>query len=117
VQAGLDLGSASVAHILPDIFNRIEMPSGLIDEKDGVAATALAISARCRFLASVLQAGRIKPAALPSFGRWRRRCRSRRCAVLPSAWTSAALGDAEGPSGGRYVYRRHSTTETKEAAK
>ena len=41
-----------------------------IDEEDGVGsgATALAISARCRFIASVLQKGRIRPAPLPCFG-------------------------------------------------
>src|SRR5262249_55600010 len=32
-------------------------------------ATALAISARCRFIASLLQAGRIRAAPLPSLGR------------------------------------------------
>ena len=31
-------------------------------------ATALAISARCRFIASVLQKGRIRAAPLPCFG-------------------------------------------------
>src|SRR5262245_52935830 len=31
-------------------------------------ATALAISARCRFIASLLQAGRIRAAPLPSLG-------------------------------------------------
>jgi hypothetical protein len=31
-------------------------------------ATAAAISARCKFIASVLQAGKIRAAPLPSFG-------------------------------------------------
>lgn len=45
------------------------MPSGLIDEEDGMGsgATALAISARCRFIASVLE-GRIRAAPFPCFG-------------------------------------------------
>jgi hypothetical protein len=34
----------------------------------GTGATIAAISARCRFIASVLQAGRINAAPLPSFG-------------------------------------------------
>ena len=33
-----------------------------------LGATALAISAKCRFMASVLQAGRIRAAPLPSCG-------------------------------------------------
>ena len=46
------------------------MPASLIDQEDGVGAgaTVLAISARCRFIASVLQAGRIRAAPLPSCG-------------------------------------------------
>jgi hypothetical protein len=46
------------------------MPAGLVDQEDGMGAGAMipAISARCRFIASVLQAGRIRAAPLPSFG-------------------------------------------------
>ena len=42
----------------------------LIDQRTAWAlgATALAISAKCRFMASVLQAGRIRAAPLPSCG-------------------------------------------------
>ena len=44
-------------------------PAGLVDQKDSVAGrvagTAAAISARCRFIASVLQAGRIELSPLP----------------------------------------------------
>ena len=78
-----------VAQELPHVFDRIELgafwrqrndgdvgrhdeagrevPAGLIDQEDGVGAgaTVLAISARCRFMASVLQAGRIRAAPLP----------------------------------------------------
>src|SRR3954471_4463480 len=71
---------AVLAHELPDVLDRVqlgalgrqrhegdvwrddqalrEMPSGLVEEKHGVGSRrALAISARCRFMASVLQAG------------------------------------------------------------
>lgn len=48
---------------------RRHVPFGLIHEQDRVAsgATVAAISARCRFIASV-QAGRIRAAPLPRFG-------------------------------------------------
>lgn len=81
-----------VAQELPDVFDRIELgtfrrqrhngdvwwhdesrrqvPAGLIDQEYGVApgATVAAISTRCRFIASVLQVGRIRAAPLPCFG-------------------------------------------------
>ena len=47
-----------VAHELPDVFHRVELGG----------ATAAAIATRCRFIASVLQAGRIRPAPLPCSG-------------------------------------------------
>ncbi len=81
-----------VAHELPDVLDRVEfgrfrrqgengdvgwhdeahrhVPASLIDQEDGVGAgrDRLTISARWRFIASVLQAGRIRAAPLPSFG-------------------------------------------------
>ena len=81
-----------VAHELPDVFDRVELgafrrqrqygdvgrhdelarqvPAGLIDQEHGVRARRdlVAISARCRFIASVLQAGRTRAAPLPCFG-------------------------------------------------
>src|SRR5262245_30744716 len=67
-------------------------------------ATVAAISARCKFIASVLQAGMIRAAPLPSFGqtapqvsveavRWSGRALGR---VPRCAWTGAALGPAAG---------------------
>jgi len=53
-------------------------------------ATVAAISARCKFIASVLQAGMIKAAPLPSFGQTAPK-KVPRC-----AWTGAALGPAAG---------------------
>src|SRR6516164_9497819 len=47
-------------------------------------ATVAAISARCKFIASVLQAGMIRAAPLPSFGQTR------------CAWAGAALRPATG---------------------
>ena len=46
------------------------MPSSLIDEEDGVGSWCdlRAISARCRFIASVLHEGKIRAAPLPCFG-------------------------------------------------
>ena len=81
-----------VAHELPDVLGGVELrafgrehherdvvrnhetgrevPSGLVDDEHGVlaGATSVAISARCRFIASVLQAGRTSAAPLPSLG-------------------------------------------------
>ncbi len=47
-----------------------QMPAGLIDEQGRVRAGAigLAISARCRFIASVSHRGMMRAAPLPSFG-------------------------------------------------
>jgi len=46
------------------------VPAGLVDQEDvvGGGSTVAAISARCRFIASVLQVGRIRAAPLPCFG-------------------------------------------------
>ena len=46
------------------------MPSGLIDRMAACApgAICVAISARCRFIASVSQRGMTRAAPLPSFG-------------------------------------------------
>src|SRR5262249_12208153 len=67
-------------------------------------ATALAISARCRFIASLLQAGRIKAAPLPSLGRPRRRCRWKRSAGRVARWGGchASPSGAWFCSSGRY---------------
>ena len=43
-------------------------------------ATVWAISAKCRFIASVLQAGRTRLRPCPVLDRPRQRCRWRRCA-------------------------------------
>src|SRR5215470_1691977 len=52
-----------------------------------VGATALAISARCRFIASLLQAGRIKAAPLPSLGQT-----APKMEVEAVRWPRGALG-------------------------
>src|SRR3954464_13339451 len=80
-----------IAHELPDVLGGVELrafgrehherdvvwkheagrevPSGLVDDEYGVpGATSAAISARCRLIASVLQAGRTSAAPLPSPG-------------------------------------------------
>src|SRR5256714_14416858 len=81
-----------VAHELPHVLNRVELgtfwwqrddgdvgrydeacrhvPAGWSTKRTAWAAGAMAaaISARCRFIASVLQAGRIRAAPLPRFG-------------------------------------------------
>src|SRR6187551_3481260 len=81
-----------IAHELPDVLGGVElrafgreyherdvvrnheagreMPSGLVETSTAClpAATSAAISARCRFIASVLQAGRTSAAPLPSPG-------------------------------------------------
>jgi hypothetical protein len=45
------------------------VPASLIDQEDGVDTGRIAaIAARCKFIASVLQAGRIRAAPLPFFG-------------------------------------------------
>src|SRR6201990_2011011 len=84
------VGEPVVAHELPDVLDRVELwalrrqqndgdvgrheeargqvPAGLVDQEDGMCATVAAISARCKFIASVLQAGMIRAAPLPSFG-------------------------------------------------
>ena len=58
------------------------MPSGLIEDQHGMSAGAIcvAISARCKVIASVLQWGRTRAAPLPSLDRWRRKYRWRPCA-------------------------------------
>jgi hypothetical protein len=86
------VGEPVVAHELPDILDRVEfrafgwqreerdvrrhdelvgqVPSGLVEDEHGVCpdATAIAISARCRFIAAMLQRGRTRAAPLPSLG-------------------------------------------------
>jgi len=86
------VGEPVVTQELPDVFDRIElgtfrrqrnngdvwwhdesrrqMPAGLIAKSTACApgATVAAISTRCRFIASVLQVGRIRAAPLPCFG-------------------------------------------------
>src|SRR5262249_627529 len=68
-------------------------------------ATVAAISARCKFIASVLQAGMIRAAPLPSFGRagpktWGEAASEGGGGSGPlvprCAWTGAALGPAAG---------------------
>ncbi len=56
--------------MLAGMSNLADRPSGLIDEEDGVGCwcDSLGDSARCRFIASVLQKGRIRAAPLPCFG-------------------------------------------------
>src|SRR5215467_2472382 len=56
-------------------------------------ATVAAISARCKFIASVLQAGMIRAAPLPSFGQT---AGGSGPLVPRCAWTGAALGPAAG---------------------
>src|SRR5450631_2456081 len=86
------VGEPIVPYELPDILHGVEfrafrrerddgdvlghnetrrhVPAGLVDQEYGVSpgATALAISMRCRFIASVLQAGMTRAAPLPCFG-------------------------------------------------
>src|SRR5262249_32261022 len=86
------VGEPVVAHELPDVLDRVELwalrrqqndgdigrheeaggrvRAGLIDGRMAWAAgaTVAATSARCKFIASVLQAGMIRAAPLPSFG-------------------------------------------------
>jgi len=90
------VGEPVVAHELPDVLDRVElwalrrqqngsrmmvMLAGTRRRVDkcqpawstrrmawAAGATVAAISARCKFIASVLQAGMIRAAPLPSFG-------------------------------------------------
>src|SRR6516165_3457494 len=67
-------------------------------------ATVAAISARCKFIASVLQAGMIRAAPLPSFGQTAPKCRWKRsvgpavrldgCRAWPAAGDLVLLADA-----------------------
>src|SRR5256885_7906140 len=59
-------------------------------------ATVAAISARCKFIASVLQAGMIRAAPLPSFGHCTEDVGGSGPLVPRCAWTGAALGPAAG---------------------
>src|SRR5205807_9303929 len=59
-------------------------------------ATVAAILARCKFIASVLQAGMIRAAPLPSFGQTAPKMGGSGALVPRCAWTGAALGPAEG---------------------
>ena len=86
------VGKPVVADKLPDILDWIEfgafgrqrdkrdvrrhdelvgqVPTGLVEHEHGVrpGATAIAISARCRFIAAMLQRGKTRAAPLPSLG-------------------------------------------------
>src|SRR6476619_3276565 len=84
------VGEPVVAHELPDVLDRVELWALRRQQNDGdigrheeargqvawstrrmawaAGATVAAISARCKFIASVLQAGMIRAAPLPSFG-------------------------------------------------
>src|SRR5258705_11448891 len=85
------VGEPVVAHELPDVLDRVELWALRRQQNDGdvgrheearecqpawstrrmawaAGATVAAISARCKFIASVLQAGMIMAAPLPSFG-------------------------------------------------
>ena len=86
------VGEPVVSDELPDVFDRVEfgafgrqrnkrdvrrhdeligqVPPGLVENQHGVrpGATAIAISARCRFIAAMLQRGRTRAAPLPSLG-------------------------------------------------
>src|SRR5258705_5034642 len=85
------VGEPVVAHELPDVLDRVELWALRRQHNDGdvgrlrrrvdkcqpawstrrmawaAGATVAAISARCKFIASVLQAGMIRAAPLPSF--------------------------------------------------
>jgi len=72
---------------------RRHMPACLIDQ----GTTAFAISARCRFIASVLQVGRIRAAPLPCFGPDRAEDVGGSGALVAGrTWAGAALRPAAG---------------------
>src|SRR6266487_1589153 len=65
------LGGSAMIVMLAGTTRRVDMCQPAWSTKRtawAAGATAAAISARCRFIASVLQAGRIRAAPLPRFG-------------------------------------------------